>query len=134
MIGLDEASNPAKEFGALSFFIGLRVGRLRGGKIGQIAFGPDQRADGLGPALGEHLVELLLRGCRPQPRPIDAAPKIWPIVTQKSLRRAWCPIEVWPNSGQGNADRGPSYPCFFEPSARIRQAFRKNNPTEPVRA
>ena len=47
MIGLDEASNPAKEFGALSFFIGLRVGRLRGGKIG-----PDQRADGLGPTLG----------------------------------------------------------------------------------
>lgn len=52
MIGLDEASNPAKEFGALSLFIGIRVGCLRGGKIGQVALGPDQRADGLGPALG----------------------------------------------------------------------------------
>ena len=51
MVGLDEASNPAKEFGALSFFIGLRVGRLRGNKIGYVAFGPNQRADGLGPAL-----------------------------------------------------------------------------------
>ena len=52
MVGLDEASNPAKQFGALSFLIGLRVGRLRGNEIGYVAFSPDERADGLGPALG----------------------------------------------------------------------------------
>jgi hypothetical protein len=52
VVGFDKASNPAKEFGALSFFIGLRLSRLGGKKIGNVAFGPDERTDGLGPALG----------------------------------------------------------------------------------
>ena len=52
MVGLHEASNPAKEFGALNVFIGLRVGRLRGNEVGDVAFGPDERADSFGAALG----------------------------------------------------------------------------------
>jgi hypothetical protein len=73
VVGLDEASNPAKEFGALSFCIVFRVARLRGQKFSDVAFGPDQGANRLGPpfgvrrlAAGQRLVRLVQQA--PQPR------------------------------------------------------------------
>jgi hypothetical protein len=52
VVGFDEASNPAKEFGALSFCIVFGVGRLGGEKFSDVALGPDQCAYRFGEALG----------------------------------------------------------------------------------
>lgn len=52
MLGLNEASNPAKEFGALSFRIVFCVGRRRCVKFRYVPLGPDQRAYRFRPPLG----------------------------------------------------------------------------------
>jgi hypothetical protein len=52
MSGGSKASDPAKEFGAQSLFICFGISGLSGQEIGDVSFGPDQRAYRFGPAFG----------------------------------------------------------------------------------
>ena len=74
-----------------------------------------------------------LRSGRAQLRPVDAAAKIWPVGRTKRVSGRGCPIEVWPNSGQGNADSAPCVSMLRRTAMHgFDAAFRKINPTEPV--
>ena len=52
MLGLNEASDPAKEFGALSFLIVICLGRRPGAKLRHLPLGADEGAYRPGPPLG----------------------------------------------------------------------------------
>ena len=74
MVGFNEASNPAKQFGSLSFVIFLRVGRLGGEQFRHVPFGADERAYRFSPAFGvgcfaagQRLVRLVKQAAQPCP-------------------------------------------------------------------
>ena len=73
MLGLNEASDPAKEFGAHRFFIRFGVVPSRAHELSEVAFGPDQRGYRFGPALcvarfaaGQRIVRRVQRAPKPR--------------------------------------------------------------------
>lgn len=82
MLGLNEASEPAKEFGALSLLIILGVGP--GAEFGQVARGLDRGAYRFGPTLSvdrQRLVGFVQRPPQSRPATIRASSPLEPTMS-----------------------------------------------------
>lgn len=91
MIRLDEASDPAKEFGALSFFIFLRIGRLSGGEFGKFALGAQERAYRFRPPFGVSGVAARQRLVRVVQKPPQRRAILHFRLTRLNLKSRQCP-------------------------------------------